>query len=690
MRSKLSDIRSRVTLPLVVISVMALLISGCSSDFTIYKDPGKEETVSDDSSFPDLKPKAESVVAKDEASDDIDDEDVLIDDQDAKEVPEGARTFKYVDINGNTGEAVINEEAAFFPYEDGVFTSEGSEKTFNAEGYVSRFGIDVSKFQGNVDFKKVRDAGASFVFVRLGFRGFGEDGSLNLDENFKKNLKNAKDAGLDVGVYFYSQAVNEEEAKEEADFVINNLKNETITYPVVFDEEYSYDNADARANAIDGKTATDNAIAFCEKIKSAGYKPCIYAAVDRQAGLLDMGRLKDYEIWYADYESDPQTPYDFKFWQFSNRGKIDGIEGDVDLNVEIINVDKEAEDTVKRMTKEQKVAQLFVVTPETLLTQAKDVTEFTDDLKNGFINNPVGGIILFPKNLKNNDQVRDLNASITSLGKSELIVSPFIAVDEEGGKVARVADTKGMDVKKVEYMSVIGMSKDDKRAYQAGNTIGSYLNDMNFSVDFAPDADVITNPKNEVVKDRSFGEDPDTVTIMAASYLSGLKDNGIIGCYKHFPGHGGTLADSHNGLASTDKTYVEMELYELAPFKSAGENDVPMIMAGHINAPNAIKENVPASMSKEMITDILRDRFGYDGVVITDALNMGAITKKYSPADAAKTAFLAGNDMILMPADYKEAYNGIMDGLKDGSISQERLDESVKRIVTLKLKYGRE
>ncbi len=661
---------------------MILSLTGCSG-FKIYQSPVKDN-VSDNSASPlDSKPKAESVKVGEAALDPAADvESVAGIDETGGD--QSGQTYSYVDYKGNRGEGVIEEGTRLFPYDKGKFVKDQDKMIFNAEGYITRFGIDVSKFQGDIDWNKVKDSGVSFAFIRVGFRGYGDEGTINKDEKFEKNIKEASEAGIDIGVYIHSQAISKEEAEEEADYVLNLIKDKNVNYPIVLDEEHIDDDA-ARTDDITKEQATEVAVAFCERIKKAGYTPAIYADPRWQADCLKMSEVEQYQIWYADYEKDPQTPYDFRFWQYSNEGRVDGISTDVDLNCEIINVDEEADRILSLMSTDDKIAQIFCVTPESIAGESA-VTEMTDALSDAIQKYPVGGVIMFDKNIKSPDQTKALNKALSSAKGPK--ISPFIAVDEEGGKVARVANNNSMGVTKVDNMSIIGITKDDKKAYSVGSTIGAYLKDLCFDVDFAPDADVITNTKNEVVKDRSFGEDPEVVSTLAYSYANGLKDKGIVSCYKHFPGHGGTLADSHNGMASTDRTYVEMEMYELVPFASAADNDIPLIMSGHINTPNAVKENIPASVNKEWITDVLRNKFQYNGVIITDAFNMGAITKKYSSSEAAKAAFLAGNDMILMPSSFTEAYDGIKEAVKDRSITEERLNESVKRILVMKLKYG--
>ena len=167
----------------------------------------------------------------------------------------------------------------------------------------------------------------------------------------------------------------------------------------------------------------------------------------------------------------------------------------------------------------------------------------------------------------------------------------------------------------------------------------------------------------------------------------GISDNGIIPCIKHFPGHGDTVGDTHNGLVTLNKTWEQLLACEIIPFKASIENGADMIMASHITLPNVTKESVPTSLSKEMLTDKLRGELGFEGVIITDSLSMGAITKHYTSDKAALAAFNAGADILLMPQDFLLAYNAILDAAKNGTVSEERINESVLRILKLKEKY---
>lgn len=247
------------------------------------------------------------------------------------EVPE---TYTFVDVEGTTYEAVLEEELASCRWDYSRLTREGEFLYYkDTEGNtLSRLGVDVSRYQGEIDWQQVREAGVEFAIIRLGFRGYGEEGRLVLDEKFEQSIRQAAQAGLDCGVYFFSQAVSEEEAGQEAEFVLEHLKGLEIHGPVVFDTEEIKDDV-ARTDGLTGEARTRFCQVFCDRIREAGYSPMIYANMKWMAFTLNLEELEDYEKWYADYEPLPQNPYDFTIWQYTETGRVPGIEGNVDLNI---------------------------------------------------------------------------------------------------------------------------------------------------------------------------------------------------------------------------------------------------------------------------------------------------------------------------------------------------------------------
>ena len=247
---------------------------------------------------------------------------------DAKNVK---NTLDFVDAHGECYTVEINEAVAKNPYDNALFAKTENKISYEDDKYTSRLGVDVSVFQGDIDWEQVKAAGYEFAILRIGYRGYGEEGTLNADEKFEQNLKNARKAGMDVGVYFFSQAVNE----EEADFVLEHLKGQELQIPVVFDPEHILED-EARTDGVTGEQFTQNAKVFCKAIEEAGYDAMIYSNMLWEAYELDLEKLSDYPVWYADYEELPQTPYRFSMWQYSSTGSVPGIDGNVDLDIQFV------------------------------------------------------------------------------------------------------------------------------------------------------------------------------------------------------------------------------------------------------------------------------------------------------------------------------------------------------------------
>ncbi len=353
--------------------------------------------------------------------------------------------------------------------------------------------------------------------------------------------------------------------------------------------------------------------------------------------------------------------------------------------------DSSADDRVEKllagMDLKQKVAQMFMVTPEALTGYSK-VTAAGEVTKQCFIRYPVGGVIYMAGNLIDTEQTRIMLSNMQDYSVEYLGFPVFLGVDEEGGTVARIAGNRAFGVEDVGNISEIGASGNCDLAYQAGSTIGAYLSALGFNLDFAPVADVWSNKKNTVVKYRSPGSDPELVRDMVIAQIEGFKEQGILCAVKHFPGHGSTSEDSHNGAAVVERTLQELFECDLIPFKGAVQAGVPFVMVGHLSLPKVVEKDVPAVFSKEIITDILRGELGFCGIVITDALDMGAVTDYYSSAQAAVMAVAAGADMLLMPEDFVAAYEGVLNAVQRGELTQERIDESVRRILKVKLEMA--
>lgn len=340
-------------------------------------------------------------------------------------------------------------------------------------------------------------------------------------------------------------------------------------------------------------------------------------------------------------------------------------------------LDEVVEAVISEMTLEEKVAGLFIVTPESI-TGVNTAVQAGEGTKSALEKYPVGGLIYFKKNIQSEEQIKEMVEKSVSYCKYPM----FIAVDEEGGEVARLAE--GLKLQNVGKMSEIGNTGDTNKAYEAMKTVGSYMTNYGFNLNFAPMADVLTNEDNVSIGDRSFGSDANMVAGMVTAAMNGLEENGVTACVKHFPGLGDAAEDTHNGLVVIDKSLDELKQAELLPFISAIENGANMIMVGHVSLPQIIGDNTPATMSKEVISELLRSELGFNGVVITDAMNMGAITEYYGADEAAIRAFRAGADMVLMPENFETAYKGVIEAVKEGTISEERINNSLKRVFRIK------
>ena len=349
----------------------------------------------------------------------------------------------------------------------------------------------------------------------------------------------------------------------------------------------------------------------------------------------------------------------------------------------------EVEAQLSKMTLREKVGQMFFVRMETLDTtihwnaysdlMENPILEVNKTMRDVNENYPVGGLILYAWNIDDETQLSKLISQIRALNGN-----PLLCIDEEGGRVARIANNPNFNVKKYESMAAIGATGDPKNAYECGNTIGSYLKRYGFDIDFAPVADVNTNPENIIIGPRAFSDKPEVAATMVTNYLQGLKDAGVTGCIKHFPGHGDTKADTHYGYASTQKTWSEMMDCEMVTFKAGIKWGCQLIMTAHIGAPKVTGSDIPSTMSPVILQDKLRGELGYQNIIITDGMEMGAITQQYSSAEAAVSSIQAGVDIVLGPKNLVEAFDAVIDAVNKGTISEERINQSVRRILKLK------
>lgn len=336
------------------------------------------------------------------------------------------------------------------------------------------------------------------------------------------------------------------------------------------------------------------------------------------------------------------------------------------------------DETLAGMTLHEKVCQMMFVTPEEL-TGEDGVTVAGDATRQALENYPVGGIVYFAKNLESQDQVKEMidnSQKYSSIGL-------FVATDEEGGVVNRLMDTVGTT-----YIGSMYYYKDDgdETAYENAYTIANDMSALGFNLDFAPVADVWSTPDNTVIGERAYSDDYAQAAELVGNAVKGFNDGGVMCTLKHFPGHGDTAEDSHYSSAYVHRTKEEIMADEMQPFRSGIEAGAEFVMVGHLIVPDI--DEVPATLSYKIATGILREELKFEGVAITDSFEMESIADNYSVDDAVVMSVKAGMDMILQPKDMASAVNSIEQAVADGELSEDRIDESVRRILTLKESRG--
>lgn len=343
---------------------------------------------------------------------------------------------------------------------------------------------------------------------------------------------------------------------------------------------------------------------------------------------------------------------------------------------EIMREEKEPiDDKINSMTLDEKIGQMIIT--------GFNGSEYNDDMDRLINEYKVGGVILFARNIEDSNQMIDLTRALQENNNN---LPLFISIDEEGGRVSRLPD----DVEKFPSAFTIGLINDQQTAYENGKEIGYTLKRLGINLDYAPVLDIYSNENNTVIGDRAFSTEESIVSTMGIATMEGIEDSDIIPVVKHFPGHGDTEVDSHYGLPIVYKTLEELRNFEFIPFVKAIESGCDVIMVSHIIL-NEVDSSNPASLSKIVISDLLRKDMGFDKVVITDDMSMGAITSIMSIEEACIKSIEAGCDILLLGNAYEEieqVINSIKLKLYNGEISEEQINKSVKRILELKKKYN--
>lgn len=329
------------------------------------------------------------------------------------------------------------------------------------------------------------------------------------------------------------------------------------------------------------------------------------------------------------------------------------------------------------MTTQEKICQLLIVHPEAL-TGGGTVTGMTDELAAALRAYPVGGLLLSAGNMTSGEQLAALTAALSNGCKT----APLISVDEEGGRVARLMNTVGTTKLGSMYSY---RAQGTQGAHDNAQTIARDIAAYGFNTDFAPVADVWTNKRSNAIGDRAYSDDYDEAAELVAAAVKGFHDGGVICCLKHFPGHGSTKTDSHDGAATVDKTLPQLRQEDLKPFMSGIAAGADMVMVGHLTVPTM--DDVPASLSRKIVTNLLRYDLGFRGVIVTDGLQMQALAQ-YADGEKAVLALAAGNDMLLEISDVPGTVAAIEKALVDGTLTQAALDQSVLRVLQLKLAHG--
>jgi len=327
---------------------------------------------------------------------------------------------------------------------------------------------------------------------------------------------------------------------------------------------------------------------------------------------------------------------------------------------------------VHGMSTEEKVGQLFV----TRVTGTKADAGTAAAIRKYHL----GGVIYFPENLKSPAQIARLSNGLQGASKTPLL----IATDQEGGLISRLAGT----ITDFPGNMPLGATRSTADTRDAARVTATELRALGLNFDYAPDADVNVNPANPVIGIRSFGADPDLVSRLTGAAVDGYQRNGVAASAKHFPGHGDTDVDSHTGLPVITHTKKEWERIDAPPFRAAIRHHVDVIMTAHVVMPKLDSSGAPATLSKKILTGLLRDELGYDGVVTTDGLEMAGVREKYGDAQAAVRAVNAGADQLLLPPSLDVQYGAVLKAVKKGDISKKRLDEAVTRILKLKAQRG--
>lgn len=336
------------------------------------------------------------------------------------------------------------------------------------------------------------------------------------------------------------------------------------------------------------------------------------------------------------------------------------------------------EKTLADMSLRDKVCQMMFVRPESI-TGIDVVTAAGDTTKSALEQYPVGGIVYFAQNMESKDQIKEMIDNSQSYSK----VGLFISTDEEGGMVNRLMNTVGTT-----YIDSMYNYKDEgtQKAHDNAYTIASDMAALGFNMDFAPVADVWSNPDNTVIGERAYSDDYSQAAELVGSAVKGFEDGGVMCTLKHFPGHGDTAEDSHYSIAYVRRTKDEIMADEMQPFTAGIDAGAEFVMVGHLIVPDI--DELPATLSYKITTEMLRNEMHFEGIAITDSLAMSSIADNYGVGESAVMSIKAGIDMLLDPTDIDTAIDAVVQAVESGDITEDRIDDSVRKILALKEKHG--
>lgn len=331
---------------------------------------------------------------------------------------------------------------------------------------------------------------------------------------------------------------------------------------------------------------------------------------------------------------------------------------------------------ISQMPLEDKVAGLFIVTPESI-TGVNKAVKAGDGTKDALNKYAVGGIVYASQNMQDAAQFTEMVSNTTLYSRYAL----FTCVAEEGGSSTSLEKAGLAD--KTDSAQAMGTGADAAKAYEASGKIADSMLTYGLNLNFAPVADLAT-VQDSYLKDASYGSDAALAASFVTSAVQGMQEKGISSCLKYFPGAADMKEDPAKGMASSERTAEQLAAEEFTVFKAGIDAGADMVMVGHVAVPALTGDNTPCSLSSAVITDKLRNELGFNGVIITDAMNKGAITEYYEADEAAILALKAGCDMILCPDDFEKAYNGVLEAVQNGTISEERINDSLRRIYRIK------